>query len=192
MRRIGLAAAVLTVSALSAESSAACATVPDPSGDIEAATGVVVPDRHLDLRSVSIRPTAAAVVVTFKATALSDARKGSWRLTFVSRGATLYVSAGLGAWVNVGEVGTPSGFRAGIAGRAGREVTGAIDYTASSILVTVPYAAFGGRLTRRDTNITNVTASAEEVLLNAGAGAMKQQASLRDSARAPRLSLTRC
>jgi hypothetical protein len=192
MRRSALAAAALALTALSVESRAGCATVSDPAGDVAIAPRVVVPDQHLDLRALTIRPSGSAVVVTFRTTALSDARKGTWRLTFTSRGATLFVTAGLGAWANVGSVGSPNGFRAGIAGNPGRTVTGAVDYRTSSIVVTVPYATFGGRLTGRDRAIANVAVSAEETVLNVGAGSLAEQVSLTDDAHAARLAITRC
>jgi hypothetical protein len=193
MRWTVIGVAVLATASLSTTSRAGCANLADPEGDVAAATVLTVPDRHLDLRAISLRPTSAALVVTFSDTALDASRKGVWRLTFTSRRTSLFVSAGFGVWTNVGGAPTPSsGFRAGVAGKTGRAVAGAIDYAKSTITVTVPYVSFGSALTSRDTAVTDVKVDSEETLANAGVPGLAPRLSLSDSAGARRIVLTRC
>lgn len=193
MRRL-LLATLLVPALAAAPAHAGCAAVTDPAGDVAVASGATAPDGHLDLRSVTFRPGASGLVVTFADTGLVEHRLGEWRMTFTANHTRLYVLAGLGMWVNAGWVSAPGGFHAGVVGRPDRAVTGRFDYTASTITVSVPYAAFGAAYPRAGTVVTDIAVESAETFLNAGApsGGPQQQVSFSDTARAARLTVVRC
>jgi hypothetical protein len=192
---LGIAAPALAAPALAAPAPARCtgAAVTDSAGDVEVASGVTVPDDHVDLRTVNLVPTSTAFLVTFTDTKLDANRKGVWRLTFTSRHKSLYVTAGLGIWANAGSTATVSGYHAGVVGQTAHPVTGVFDYPRSTIRVLVPYAAFDSALPHGTTVLTGVTVEASETFAHAGtAGTPSQNLALTDTAHAAKLALTRC
>jgi hypothetical protein len=200
MRNAAFGIALLGVASLAAPAVASSprancsgAAVSDPAGDVQVASGVTVPDGHIDLRSAKLVPTAKAFVVTFTDTKLDANRKGVWRLTFTAQHRSLYVTAGLGIWANAGSSATVSGYHAGVVNGTATSVTGAFDYPRNTITVRVPYSAFGSALPHGRTVATDVAIEASETFAHAGTTATpSENVEFTDTADAAKLSLTRC
>ncbi|MBV9097737.1 MAG: hypothetical protein JO079_06745 [Frankiaceae bacterium] len=152
-----------------------------------------MPDDQVDLRTVTLTPTAKAFVVTFTDTKLDGNRKGVWRLTFTARHKSLYVTAGLGIWANAGSAAAVSGYHAGVVNGTARSVSGVFDYVHNTIRVWVPYDAFGSALPRGRTVVSDVAVDASETFAHAGTtGTPSEDVAFTDTADASKLSLTRC
>jgi len=156
---VGLVAAVGSP----AGAAASCTMLTDPSGDVRTDGGLIVPDGHLDVTSVAITRSPQDLTFTIHQTGLEQQRKGEWRLTFASERGRLYVFAGLGMWVNVGNYTGPSGFTAGGAGRRAVRVQGDFDHARSEIRITVPLRALG--LSARS-RLSSFAVEAKEVFAN--------------------------
>ncbi|MDQ1686406.1 MAG: hypothetical protein QOC82_3143 [Frankiaceae bacterium] len=190
---LGMAALAVPAEASTAHAKCVGAAVTDPAGDVQVASGVHVPESHVDLRTVALTPTAKAFLVTFTDTKLDSNRKGVWRLTFTSRHTSLYVTAGLGIWSNAGTASTVSGFHAGVVNGAAHSVSGVFDYARNTITVTASYDAFGSAVPRGRTVVTDVAIESSETFAHAGTtGTPSQSVEFMDTAGAPELTLTRC
>ena len=146
-----------------------CRVIADPAGDVVTfgpAPTQHVDDGHIDLRAVDVAQTRGALLVTFRGAAISKWRLGVWRAAFTARGKRLYVVASLGQWNAYGGRHATPGFWAGYAGiPEDVKVTGAYEFEASAITVTVPLAAFGPAAPRARDRLTSFAVEVREELL---------------------------